>query len=183
MLVVFVLVTDGCGTGKGNDADASDCDPCGRVLVVEAVVAVVVVVITVAVGGCGGGDEFCDFGLISVLRLFMRPPKKEVLFDLLPTVSPTTLPRSPPPPPAAAGNPLPSGDSVRSGVVCAWSHCSRTLSFFSMRSLRARSSALSVAPLCSSVPGLAHPVACAASLDVGTPLGELAVETVLAKTC
>uniref|UniRef100_A0A182IYM4 Uncharacterized protein n=1 Tax=Anopheles atroparvus TaxID=41427 RepID=A0A182IYM4_ANOAO len=198
-----LLVTDDGGTGNGNDADASDCDP-WRVLVVVVVVivgvaiieVVIAVVWTVAVGcggdGGGGGGEFCDFGLISVLRLFMRPPKKEVLLFVLPPLSPAVLlPRAPLAP--AHGKPS-SGVWLRSGEACACSHCSRTLSFFSMRSLRARTSALSGTGQPDTSAGARSPpsgklvlptasVASSCGACACVPVLGLAVGGVLAKTC
>uniref|UniRef100_A0A182QJJ6 Uncharacterized protein n=1 Tax=Anopheles farauti TaxID=69004 RepID=A0A182QJJ6_9DIPT len=139
--VCAALPADGVvGVCNEGDGDGSVCD--GAVCIVRD-------------GFCeggGGGDGvpvtgdglFCDFGLISVVRLFMRPPKKEVLLDLPISAA------------AAASVAAAASGSPRSGEEpdpCACSHCSRTLSFFSMRSFSARSSALSTAA--SAVPTLA----------------------------
>lgn len=80
------------------------------------------------VGDSGGADErggVCGLGaglsdLISVLRLFIRPPKNEVL-DL--------------------GGSGVDDDEACGGLAEELSHCSRTLSFWSIFSFRARSSA------------------------------------------
>lgn len=75
----------------------------------------------------GGGVWVLDAGLsdlISVLRLFIRPPKKDVLgLD------------------ASLAAPGADDDKGGDGLAEELSHCSRTLSFWSILSLRALSSA------------------------------------------
>ena len=83
-------------------------------------------------GDCSGfGGDCCLSDLMSVLRLFMRPPKKEVLGfggSIGEGVEAAAVPE--------VGGPCGGGDGVDE---C--SHCSRTLSFWSIFSRIAFSSA------------------------------------------